>query len=95
MRLKPDDSAQKPRYLNNLGLSLLGRFERSRDVADLTKAISAHEQSVSMTPDAHADQSGRLSNLGNTFHWRFLRGILLILTRLSRPTSVLYISYSR
>ena len=67
MNLTPDGHADKPGRLNNLGCSFARRFERSGDLADSDRAISAHERATNLTPDGHADKPTYLSNLGNSF----------------------------
>ena len=67
IRLGPDGHPYMPGFLNNLGLSLLCRFER-RD--DIDERIMAQRQ---VTPDSHPDKPGRLNNLGASFQRRFER----------------------
>jgi hypothetical protein len=57
--------------LNNLGNSLLGRFERLGDLSDLNKSIMMKEDAVRLTPDGHPDKPARLNNLGNSLSGRF------------------------
>ncbi|WP_447035812.1 tetratricopeptide repeat protein [Streptomyces sp. DSM 118878] len=59
--------------LNNLGLALQTRFERSGAVADLDAAVDVAHQAVDTTPAGHPDRAGRLSNLGGTLQTRFER----------------------
>ena len=70
IRLSPDGHPYMPGFLNNLGLSLLCRFER-RD--DIDEKITAQRQAVHLTPDSHPDKPGRLNNLGASFQRRFER----------------------
>ncbi|KIM74180.1 hypothetical protein PILCRDRAFT_80299 [Piloderma croceum F 1598] len=58
-------------YLSNLGNSFLCRFERSGDLIDVDKAISAHEQAVHLTLDGHANKPNCLNNLGSSLLCRF------------------------
>jgi len=62
-----------PSRLNNLGNSLLGRFERTGDLADVANAISALQSAVQLTPNGHADKPSWLNNLGNSLLGRFKR----------------------
>ena len=59
--------------LSDLGASLLTRFERTGDPADLDAAINAARQAVDVTPPGHTDLPGRLSNFGNALIRRFER----------------------
>jgi hypothetical protein len=67
VNLTPDGHINKPRYLNNLGNSFLGRFKRSGDLADSDRAISPQERAVNLTPDGHISKPGCLNYLGNFF----------------------------
>ena len=62
-----------PAILSNLGSSLLSRFERAGDAADLDAAIDAGQQAVDLTPPGHPDLAVYLSNLGISLHTRFER----------------------
>ena len=73
VQITPNDHADMPRQLNNLGNCLLHRFERTGDLTDIADAISAYQRAVQLTPDSHADMPGRSSNLGNSFSRRFQR----------------------
>ena len=48
--------------------SILHRFERLSDIADLDEAIMTQQQAVRLTPDGHPDRPRRLNNLGDSFH---------------------------
>jgi hypothetical protein len=67
-----DDDPMKAAYLNDLGTSLLDRFEQLGDIADITKSILMCENAVQLTPDSHWSKATRLANLGNSFlaHYR-------------------------
>ena len=71
VHLAPEDHANMPSYLTNLGNAYLGRFECTGDVADVSDAISHQQRAVHLTPDGHAYMPGQLSNLGNPFQCRF------------------------
>jgi tetratricopeptide (TPR) repeat protein len=62
-----------PSQLNNLGISLLTRFERLGEMGDIEKGISSLEGAVRLTPDGHADKPSLLSNLGPSFLTHFER----------------------
>ncbi|KAJ7089150.1 CHAT domain-containing protein [Mycena epipterygia] len=59
--------------LNNLGTSLLDRFERLGDLSNLNKSIMMFEDAVQLTPDGHPGKPERLNNLGNSLSHRFER----------------------
>ncbi len=73
VRLTPDDHPHKPSWLNNLGLSLLGRFKRLGDLSDINKSVSVKEEAVRLTPDDHPHKALWLNNLGNSLLGRFKR----------------------
>ncbi|KAH6881216.1 CHAT domain-containing protein [Coprinopsis sp. MPI-PUGE-AT-0042] len=72
-QLTPDGHADLPGCLNNLGNSILCRFERTGDLSDIAEAISAQRRAVQLTPEGHADLPGCLNNLGISFRRRFER----------------------
>jgi hypothetical protein len=51
MDLTPEDYANKPGHLNNLGISLFRRFKHSGDPVDNEKAISAHQRAMDLPPE--------------------------------------------
>ena len=57
--------------LSNLGSSFQSRFEHTRDLADISEAISYQQKAVHLTPEGHAYMSIWLNNLGNSFQSRF------------------------
>jgi hypothetical protein len=59
--------------LNNLGNSLLSRFERLGDLGDMNKSVLMFEHAVQLTPDGHPDKPSRLNNLGNSLLIHFER----------------------
>jgi hypothetical protein len=50
---KPDGYADQSRLLNNLGNSFVRRYERSGDLTDIDRAISAHNRAGNLTPNGH------------------------------------------
>ncbi|KAH8675242.1 hypothetical protein BX600DRAFT_507495 [Xylariales sp. PMI_506] len=69
-RGSPDNADAEPvpnktGYLNNLGVYLEGRYERTGAKADLEEAISITRQTVDLIPIDHPDQTGYLNSLGN------------------------------
>jgi hypothetical protein len=60
-------------HVNNLGNSLLTRFERLGELSDLEEAILRHRDTVDLTPDGHPDKLCRLNDLGNFFFTHFER----------------------
>ena len=73
VNLTPDDHANKPNCLTNLGNAIFFRFKCSGDLADSDRAISTQERAVNLTPNGHADKLGCLNNLGNSFLSHFNR----------------------
>jgi tetratricopeptide (TPR) repeat protein len=71
VHLTPKGHADLPHRLNNLGNSFLSRFERTGDLSDLVKAISAQQSAVHLTPKGHPALLSQLSSLGNSFQHRF------------------------
>ncbi|KAJ7848890.1 CHAT domain-containing protein [Mycena leptocephala] len=71
VQLTPDGHPDKPGSLNNLGNSLLGRFEQLGDLSDLNKSIMMLEDAVQLTPDGHPHKPARLNNLGKSLFCRF------------------------
>ena len=69
----PDDHPDRAMYLNNLGIALQSRFERTGSMEDLDRAIVTNEQAVESTPDGHPDRAMYLNNLGNALQRRFER----------------------
>ena len=69
--MTPIDHPDKAGRGNNLGISLLRRFERLRELSDLDKAITALQAAVDATLDDHPDKAARLSNLGLSLGTRF------------------------
>ncbi|KAF8416792.1 hypothetical protein L210DRAFT_3412813, partial [Boletus edulis BED1] len=67
----PHDHPEKPGRLNNLGISLLTRFECLWEVSDLQAAVSTLRNAVDLTPHGHLETPGRLYNLGGSFLTRF------------------------
>jgi hypothetical protein len=60
----PDSDTNKPKLLTDLGNSLMERFKRLGNDANLERAVSAFEDAVQLTPDGDPDKPGRLSTLG-------------------------------
>lgn len=52
-------------WVNNLGLMLESRYERTGAVTDLEEAIGMARQAVAATPDDDPDRAASLSNLGH------------------------------
>ena len=69
----PDDHPDRAGCLNNLGIALQSRFERTGSMDDLDRAIVTNEQAVESTPDDHPDRAMYLNNLGNALQRRFER----------------------
>ena len=63
--------SERGRFLSNLGIALLTRFERSRQLADLDAAIAAGREAIEVTPIDYPDRALYLSMYGVTLHKRF------------------------
>jgi len=59
--------------LNNLGVILQSRFERTGRMEDLEESIRQAQQAVDITPQDHPNLAGRLNNLGIKLQRRFER----------------------
>ncbi|KAG8837358.1 hypothetical protein FRC18_009412 [Serendipita sp. 400] len=73
VRSTPDSDPDKPSRLNNLGNSLLRRFERLGNLDDLNSAIAQNQAAVNRTADGHPEKPIRLNNLGSSLLRRFER----------------------
>ena len=69
----PDDHPKKAECINNLGVSLVTRFECLGDIDDLDEAITVQQQAFGLTPDHHPHKAGRLDNLRISLLTRFAR----------------------
>ncbi|KAH6984213.1 CHAT domain-containing protein [Ilyonectria sp. MPI-CAGE-AT-0026] len=61
--LAPDDP-DRAAWLNNLGVGLGNRYERTGAMADLEEAIRVGREVIDITPLDHPDRAGSLTNLG-------------------------------
>ncbi|KAF4500099.1 30S ribosomal S17P [Fusarium agapanthi] len=66
-------SADFANRLNNLGLWLSARYERTDIVQDLDSAVEAAKEAVKLTPEGHQQYAGYLNNLANSHGKRFQR----------------------
>ncbi|RYP62375.1 hypothetical protein DL770_009601 [Monosporascus sp. CRB-9-2] len=69
----PEDHPNRAGRLNNLGIMLCRRFERTSSMADLNRAVDIASMAVEATPQDHPDRAAVLKNLGNCFGRRFER----------------------
>jgi tetratricopeptide (TPR) repeat protein len=69
----PDDHRERMARLNNLGIALHTRFQRTGRSADLDGAISLLQKATPAAPGAEPRTPGRLSNLGFALLDRFRR----------------------
>jgi hypothetical protein len=60
-----------PRTSTILGTALQRRFEQTRSIDDLNRAITLHEGAVAVTPNDHSDYSTYLSHLSSALRSRF------------------------
>ena len=56
---------------SRLGTSFLSRFKLTRDLNDISEAITAQKKAIDLTPMDHADMPRHLGNVGTTFMCRF------------------------
>ncbi|KAF5338698.1 hypothetical protein D9611_013317 [Ephemerocybe angulata] len=73
LKATPNDHPNLPLVLNNLGHSLLVRFEGAGDLSDVSEAITALRKVISLTPDDHPSLPIILGNLGSAHVFRFDR----------------------
>lgn len=71
MQLASRKSPDLPRYLSNLGSSLLTRSEQTELFDDLNQAIDAHQKAVQYTSPGSLELSRHLNNLGNALRIRY------------------------
>ena len=71
IQLTPDGDADMPLLVNNLGQSLMHRFDRTGDLSDISEAILFQQRTVQLTPDGHSQLTGYLNNLGLSYALRF------------------------
>ena len=69
--LGPVGHPNNPSRSNDLGNSLLSRFEHFGDLNDFHKSVSMKQKAVDLTPADHPDKPSYLNNLGNSLHRRF------------------------
>ncbi len=62
-----------PGRLNNLGIMLERRFERTGMMEDLEDSIRRAQQAVTITPQDHLSLAMYLNNLGNKLETQFER----------------------
>ncbi|KIJ23996.1 hypothetical protein M422DRAFT_275317 [Sphaerobolus stellatus SS14] len=74
VNLTDNNHTNKADSLNNLGTSLLSRFEHLGEIKDLDKAIIAHQKAITLTPDGNTHKPNMLNSLGNALHSRFKQG---------------------
>jgi tetratricopeptide (TPR) repeat protein len=72
VRVTPADHPYRATRLNDLGIALRIRFERSGDPTDLDQAIANAQEAVRTTPADHPNPK-RLNNLGIALRIRFER----------------------
>ena len=65
VHLTPQGHSYMSERLNKLGVSLLLRFERTGEFADISDAISYQQKVVHLAPEGHASMPKWLNNLGN------------------------------
>lgn len=73
IQLTPDDHADLPVRLSNLGTAFLRRFERTGDLDDISQAIKHQQRAIYLIPEGHSHLAGQLNNLGNELLHRFER----------------------
>jgi tetratricopeptide (TPR) repeat protein len=73
LSITPDGHPKKLGYLNNLACSLMSRFERLGNLADLDNAIAHNQAALHLIPDGNPYKSGLCNNLGLCLQGRFQR----------------------
>uniref|UniRef100_A0A0D2XSU7 CHAT domain-containing protein n=1 Tax=Fusarium oxysporum (strain Fo5176) TaxID=660025 RepID=A0A0D2XSU7_FUSOF len=71
--LADDSNPWLTQWLNNLGVFLETRYQRTGEMKDLEEAIQIVRQAVEWTPNGHSDLTAMLSNLGNEVETRYER----------------------
>jgi hypothetical protein len=69
----PIGHAEKPIWLDTLGLSYAARYRHLGNLVDINSAIEYHSQAVSLTHAEHPRKLGRLYNLATSYRIRFQR----------------------
>jgi tetratricopeptide (TPR) repeat protein len=69
----PSDHPDRAVILNNLGITLQSRFERTGSIDDIDRAVTINEQAVISTPIDHPGYIRTLENLGAALQSRFER----------------------
>ncbi|MFG2651307.1 hypothetical protein [Streptomyces sp. NPDC048436] len=70
--LMPPGHPDRPAALDDLGLVLIARYQRSGEPEELNEAVSAHRESVALTRQGHGSLGLRLLNLGAALSLRHL-----------------------
>lgn len=71
VQLTSDLHPRYAEYLNNLGIALQKRFERTGSTDDLDRALAASERAVASTPSDHSNRALLLNNFGIALQKRF------------------------
>ncbi|KDR70421.1 hypothetical protein GALMADRAFT_144721 [Galerina marginata CBS 339.88] len=79
----PEGHEDMPDHLNNLGISLSGRFKHTGNLSDIDAAISAYQEAIRIADEEDPLLPLYLNNLGNAFSSRFERTSSLIDIRAS------------
>ncbi|EXL64729.1 hypothetical protein FOPG_19016 [Fusarium oxysporum f. sp. conglutinans race 2 54008] len=69
----PYDHPGRATSLNNLGIRLTNRYERTGAMADLEEAIDVTREAIKATPEDHPGRTTKLNNLGILLPDRFSR----------------------
>ncbi|KDR81163.1 hypothetical protein GALMADRAFT_136203 [Galerina marginata CBS 339.88] len=56
---------------NELGMAFRRRFDKTKELKDISAAISSIQRAIHLAPPDHANVPGLLNNLGNSFQARF------------------------
>ncbi|KIJ35218.1 hypothetical protein M422DRAFT_84116, partial [Sphaerobolus stellatus SS14] len=72
INLTPSGHTDRPMYFNSLGLSFRLLFEHSKQLTHLNEAISHQQYAVEHIPDKDAEKACYLSNLADSFAFRFI-----------------------
>ncbi|KAF6753992.1 CHAT domain-containing protein [Ephemerocybe angulata] len=69
----PDDDSDLPQRLHDLGLSLHTRYDRTRELFDLSEAVAMLRKALELSPPGDENKLSWLNNLGMALRSRFRR----------------------
>ena len=78
IKLTPNNHADLPKWLNNLGIAYQNRFEEAGQLSDLTQAIYNQEKAIQLTSESYTFLPRWLIHLGNSYKNQFERSGSLV-----------------